>query len=330
VNRRAFLCWLTLGTLCAPIASEAQQTGKMWRIGWLSAGSPTSGEDAGVQRPPSQYRASLRAELRRHGWIERHNVLIEYRFAHGRLERLFDLAAELAGHPVDVIYAETGTAAQAAIRAAGPIPVVFTSGDAVSQGLTSSLSRPDRNATGISIIATDVAGKRLEILKEALPGISSVGVLGCQGGQEAQWRSLEPAARSLNLKLVALDVRSREQLDGAFAAAKRLRVDALFVLDCGLFNALEPELMTRHNLPSMYPFSHFAELGGLLAYGRDPTEAARRTAWYVDRLLRGAKPSELPIEQPMTFRLTINMKTARALGLAIPPSLLLRADQVIE
>jgi putative ABC transport system substrate-binding protein len=332
MDRRRFLLTSLAGALATPLAAEGQQAAKVVRLGYLSPNVPTAGEDPQVDLPASRFRAEFREALRRHGWLEGQNLRVEYRFARGQLGRLQDLAAELAQLDMDIIYAETGTAAQAAIQATSTIPIVFTSGDAVVQGLTSSLIRPDRNATGISIMAPDTVTKRLELFKEALPRGSRVGVLWCPGSEsdETQWRNTQNAARSLSLKLVAFEVRNRQDIDAAFVAAAKKRADALFFFDCGLFNALGSKIMTQHRLPSMYPLSHFAEAGGLMAYGRDNKEAARRVAWYVDRILRGAKPANLPIEQPSKFELVINLKTAKALGLTIPPSLLLRADQVIE
>jgi putative ABC transport system substrate-binding protein len=321
-----------LSIVTAALAAEAQQAAKVVRLGYLSPSNPTAGEDPQVEVPASRFRSEFREALRRHGWLEGQNLRIEYRFARGQLERLQDLAAELAQLDVDLIFAETGTAAKAAIQATSTIPTVFMSGDAVAQGLTSSLIRPDRNSTGMTSMSPDTVTKRLKLLKEALPRSSRVGVLRCPGPalDEATWRTTQDAARSLSLELVSFEVRSRQDVDAAFATAANNRTDALFFFDCGLFNALGSKIMTQHRLPSMYTTSNFAEAGGLMAYGYEVKEASRRLAWYVDRILRGAKPGELPIEQPTRFELVINLKTAKALRLTIPPSLLGRADQVIE
>jgi putative tryptophan/tyrosine transport system substrate-binding protein len=330
VNRRAFVTGLG-AVLAAPRAAGAQHAGKMYRLGYLSPAYPTSGEDPQSDLPPTPYRATLREQLRQYGWVEGRNLSIEYRFARGDLKRLPDLVAELIGLPADVIFSETGTAAMAAVKATRVIPIVFSAGDAVAQGLTSSLARPDRNATGLSVLSTDISPKRLELLKEALPRITRVAVMRCVGSKidERDWQQTERAANLLRLRLLPLDIRSREDVDAAFATATK-QADALFVLDCALFNALGPAVMSQSRIPAMYALNQYAREGGLMAYGRDSDENARRAAWYIDKILRGARPKDLPIEEPTKFVLTINLKTAKALGLTIPPSVLLRADQVIE
>jgi putative ABC transport system substrate-binding protein len=254
------------GGIAAPPVVGAQQTGKLYRLGYLSPGSPTSGEDPQSDRPPSRYRASIREQLRQYGWVEGRNLSIEYRFARGDHNRLPDLAAELIRLPVDVIYCETGTAAVAAVEATRVIPIVFTSGDPLAQGLTSSLARPDRNATGLTAVSVDITAKRLELLKEALPRISRVAVMRCLGSKtgdrlgDRDWQQTQHAAGLLRLTLLPLDIQSRADVEPAFARAKK-QADALFVPDCALFNALGPGVMSQSRIPAMYALNHFAEAG---------------------------------------------------------------------
>jgi len=330
MSRREFVAAST-AFIAAPLAGDAHPAGKVYRVGYLSAAFPTSGEDEQSDRPAGRYRAAFREQLRQYGWLPGRNFRIEYRFAQGDLRRLPDLAAELIQLPVDVIFGETGTAAQAAVRATRGTPVVFSVADALAQGLTSSLTRPDRNATGLSVESVETAAKRVALLKEALPRMSRLAVMHCSGpkASELEWQQAEHAAALLQLNVLPLDIQSREDLDTAFATAKT-QADALLVLDCGLFNALGPVVMSQTHIPAMYVQNQYAEAGGLMAYGRSAQENAQRAAWYVDKILRGSAPSELPVEQPTKFELVINLKTAKALGLTIPPSLLLRADQVIE
>src|SRR5262245_3501595 len=239
MDRRRFLLTSLAGALAAPLGAGAQQSGKVYRVGYLTPAFPTSGEDPRSDRPPEPFRALFREQLRQYGWIAGRNLSIEYRYARGDPKRLPDLAAELTQLPVDVIFCATGAAAQAAVEVARGIPIVFGAGDALAQGLTSSLARPDRNATGLSVMSVDLTPKRLELLKEALPRISRVAVMRCLGSEmgEEAWQQAERTAGLLRLTLLPLGVRSREDVNAAFATARK-QADAVFVPDCPLFNAL--------------------------------------------------------------------------------------------
>ncbi len=294
-------------------------------IGVLAPGSA----DAARASP---YRQQFSQALRDLGWIEGETVLFERRFAEGDLERLPELAAELVRLKVDVICAPTGSAAVAAMRATQTIPIVMQTGDPFG-GLPTNLARPDKNVTGQVAMSDDIAGKRLELLKEALPRASRVAVLWCPGGPTRsgqQWTITEDAARTLKIQLLPLDVRSRDDLQMAFTTAVKQRADGLVLFECSLFNALPRALLVQHRLPAIYIWADFAEAGGLMAYGPDIGTRNYSIGAQIDKILRGAKPSEIPVEQPTKYRLVINLKTAKALGLTIPRSLLSRADEVIE
>jgi putative tryptophan/tyrosine transport system substrate-binding protein len=328
---------LALSLLVAPLCSDALQARKVARIGLLHPSSPG----------PSPLLDAFRQRLRELGWVEGQNLAIEYRWAEGQLERLPDLAADLVGRKVDVIVAITGTTARAAQKATSTIPIVFTgSGDAIAQGLVPSLARPEGNVTGVTYLSTELSGKQLELLKEAMPGLSRVAVL-C--GPTVSWpsdpvkdlssdlqlREIETAAHALGLHLHSLEVRGLDDLEGAFAAATRDHAEALVVLDCAPLNVRHVyrrviDLAAMHRLPAMYPLRNRVETGGLMAYGPNLREWFLRAAVLVDKILRGAKPADLPVEQPMRFELVLNRKTAETLGLTFPPTLLLRADEVLQ
>jgi putative ABC transport system substrate-binding protein len=245
------------------------------------------------------------------------------------------LAEKFVRLNVDVIVAQSGFAASAAKKATQAIPIVMlSSGDAVSQGLVTSLAHPGGNVTGLTMIAPALSQKRLEVLRELLPTMSRVGVLWCGSGEGAigdlEWKETRAA---VGVKLLSLAVRDAQDSEKAFSSAKQQHVDAVIVLDCSLLNARArhiTDLARTSRLPAVYPYSIYPEVGGLMSYGPDLRDAARRAATYVDKILKGAKPGDLPVEQPTKFELVINLKTAKALGLTIPPSLLQRADQVIE
>jgi ABC-type uncharacterized transport system substrate-binding protein len=322
---------LTLSLLMAVPTTEAQPGAKIPRVGVLSAGSPP---------PRSPSLASLEAfrqRLHDLGYIEGQNILLEWRWAEGREEGLPALAAELVGLPVDLIVATTTRAVQAAQHATRMIPIVMAvSADPVASGFVASLAHPGGNITGMSIMAPEVSGKRLELLRNIRPSMARVGILlnPAQPGSRIDVQGLEVASQSLGLQLSILEVRSAEAFESAFAAMRRVEADALLVLPDPLL--LDPHrhniaaLALQHRLPAMYGWRHFVEAGGLMSYGPRLPDMYRRAAYYVDRILKGAKPADLPVEQPTQFELVINLKTAQALGLTMPPALLLLADEVIQ
>ncbi len=322
---------LAVFILTASLAAEAQPTGKIYRIGYLAAGW---GSGTAYLRPLEAFRQGLR-EL---GWVEGQNVLIEYRFAEGRLERLPGLAEELVRLKVDVIAASPTPAALAAKNATRTIPIVGMSlTEPVGVGLVASLARPGGNVTGVAYgFDTDIFGKQLELLKEVIPKVRRVAVLSNPGNSPAQpliMSSVEGAARSLGLQLQLLEARGPGEFDGAFAVMAKERAGALLVTGDPMFflhRARLAGLAVKHRLPSMSTQGQWVEAGGLMSYGPSFPDLYRRAATYVDKIFKGAKPADLPIEQPTKFELVINLKTAHALGLTIPRSLLQRADQVIE
>jgi len=329
VDRRAFVATLAGGMLAAPLAAQAQQSGKVWRIGYLGSTPLTEPEMAPV------WTAFVEA-LREHGWAESRNIVIERRYADGHVERFSELAVELARLRVDVIVAASHPAALAATKATSDIPIVMAGvGDALRYGLVASLARPGGNVTGITLITQDVAAKGLELLKELSPRPMRVGFLRNVGlpFSDVIWNDVRTAAAQLGLILRPLDVRSADDLEPAFATAARDRLDALFVrADPLLFANRERvvKLAAQHRLVAMYSAGEFVRGGGLMCYSAPLTAAFRGAAAYVDKILKGAKPADLPVEQPTKFELVINLKTAKALGLTIPPSLLARADEVIQ
>jgi putative ABC transport system substrate-binding protein len=328
MNRRAFLSAVTGGLLAAPLAAEAQPAGKVPRLAYLSASSAASATWA-VE--------AFRQGLRDLGYIEGTNILIEYRWADGRFERLPGLAAELARSKVDIIVAQNTVAALAAKNATSTIPIILvTVGDPVGSGLVASLACPGGNVTGLSLFSTlAISGKQLELLKEAFPTLSQVAVLANPANPPTAdlLTQTERAARSLGLRLRVVQVREPKEFGDAFDAMKNERVPALLVIADPLVNDSRGRIVAfaaTNRLPVVYPYRTFVDAGGFMSYGVDNSDLSRRAATYVDRILKGAKPAELPIEQPTKFELVINLKTAKALGLTIPPSLLARADQVIE
>ncbi len=332
MNRRDFVvavvALLALGVAAAPLAAEAQQAGKVYRIGYLSTPTRESVEH-GLQ-------AFLR-KLRELGWAEGQNLIIEYRWAEGNVERLPDLAAELVRRNVDVIVAPAGSAALAAKNATSSIPIVMIfPSDPVEIGLVASLRRPGENITGTTFTpGPGIFGKQLQILKEAIPRASRVAILSNPADQSfaLQMRELEAAARSLHIRLQHVEARGPEDFDSAFAAMARERAEALLVTGTSTFLAHRSrlaELAVKGRLPTMYSFRENVEAGGLMAYAVNMADFVGRAAVYVDKILKGAKPADLPVEQPTKFELVINLKTAKALSLTIPQSLLLRADEVIQ
>jgi putative tryptophan/tyrosine transport system substrate-binding protein len=329
VDRRRFLLTSLVGALSAPLAAEGQQARKVPRIGWLAASM------AGKSHMTDAFLQGL-AEF---GYVEGSNVVIEYRDAEGKIERLPALAAELVALKVDVILAGGTAQALAAMQATKIIPIVVAGAvDPIADGLVTSLARPGGNVTGTSMIAPELAGKRLELLKQTVPGISRVAVfwhprtLGDRTEKD-MLKGADVAARALGIRLQFIQARRPADFERAFSEMTKARVDAVSVWTSPMFNSERSRLVdlaAKNRLPAVYPWREAVDAGGLMAYGPNPADGFRLCAIYVDKILRGAKPADLPIEQPTKFELVINLKTARALGLTIPPALLARADQVIE
>jgi putative ABC transport system substrate-binding protein len=318
-----------LMALFSPDTAGAQQTGKVPRIGILAT-SRTSG--------PHMLEA-FRQGLRELGWVEGRTVMIEFRSADGQIERLPALAAELVALPVDVILLAGPIQAHAAKQATRTIPIVFaTVGDPVGSGLVASLARPGGNLTGLSSITPELVGKRLEFLKQALPSVKRVGVLWTPGGvaertQQEMMNQTRAAARALGMQLHVVEAQGPADFTRAFSDMTRARVGALTVLPHVMYIVERRrlvELAAQNRLPTMYPLREFVDAGGLMSYGADDADLFRRAATYVDKILKGAKPDDLPVQQATKFQLIINTKTARALGLTILSSVLTRADQVID
>ena len=328
MDRRTFLFVFSLGALSAPLAAEAQPAGKVHRIGFLSSGSSTA------TTPLSE--AFLQG-LRELGWVEGQNFVIQYRSAEGRSDRLPDFAAELVRLKVDIIVAPGSPAAAAAKNATGTIPIVMIAvGSPVEQGLIASLARPGGNVTGLSFsVGLEIFGKELELLKEIVPKVHRVTILSnpANPAHALAIRGVKGAAQSLGVQLQLLEARGPTEFDGAFAAMAQERAGALLVVADTLFlvhRTRLADLAARSRLPAAYGFRDNVEAGGLMSYGPSVPDLFRRAATYVDKILKGAKPADLPVEQPTKFELVINMKTAKALGLTMPSSLLQRADQLIE
>jgi putative ABC transport system substrate-binding protein len=315
---------LTLSLLAAPLAAKAQSLAKVPKIGWLASGSPPSE----TNRQQSPFLQGLR-EL---GWVEGQNLVIEYRWAQGNQERVPELAAELVQLRVDVIVAGDSRVIAAAKHATNTIPIVMTiSADPVRVGLIESLARPGGNVTGLTVLAPELVGKRLELLKEAVPGMSRVAVLG--ESVQYEWSALAEATQAFGLQLHALRVDSPDEFAPAFAAAMREHANALLVLLSPLTNRSMHRIVdfaAQNRLPAMYGLKEYVKVGGLMAYGWSIPALYRRAAAYVDKILKGVQPADLPVERPMTFELVINLKTAEALGLTIPPLLLYQAAEVIR
>ena len=324
MRRRQFITLLG-GAAAWPLAARAQQAGKIRAIGLLSPAS----------RSPSVVPALFDA-LAELGWIEEKNLVVERRYAENRLERLPELAAELVRLNVEVIVANGTLGPLAAKRATSTIPIVMTAaGDPLGSGLVASLARPGGNVTGISLMAPDLGGKRLELLKELLPRLARVAVLWNAANPYAAivFKETQAAGRTLGIEVQSLEVRGPDDFDGAFDTARKQRPDALITVEDPLTFSHQKRIAdfaTGQQLPSLYGFREFVVAGGLMSYGANVADLFRRAASYVDKILKGAKPADLPVQQPTTFELVINVKTARALGLEIPPTLLARADEVIE
>jgi putative ABC transport system substrate-binding protein len=327
ITRRDFIGTLAGSLLAAPHAAAAQQVGKVYRIGFLSPGPG-----------PSSSTEAFRQGLRELGYVEGRNLSIEYRWAAGKVERLPELAKELVLLKVNIIVASSTPTIEAAKRATSTIPIVMVAvADPVGSGLVDGLARPGGNVTGLSLMSTDLAGKRLQLVRELLPKATRVAVLTYRGytsPSKAYLEQMRAAAKQMGLQLMVQEANEAgDDLPGAFAAVERERAQALDVrvTASSTYNPKRiVDLAAQHRLPVVYDARNFVEAGGLVSYGPNLQEINRRAAFYVDRILKGAKPADLPIEQPIKFDLVINLKTAKALGLTIPPSLLARADEVIE
>jgi putative tryptophan/tyrosine transport system substrate-binding protein len=324
-NRRKFIMLLG-GAAAWPIVVRAQQAGKQPTIGFLGANTASTqrtATDAFVQR------------LRELGWIENRTVAIEYRWGEGRDERFAEIAAEFVRLKVDVIFTYATPSSIAAKKATAVIPIVFAAaGDPVGTGLVASLARPGGNITGLSIQQTDLASKRLEMLRDVVPGLRTVAILAniTSPNSVLEMAEAQAAAGTVGLAVVTSEVRGVEDIAPAFDALKG-RADALYVCGSPLMTSHRSQINTLAlgvRLPTMHGFRELAEAGGLMSYGPNFPSLFRRAAEYVDKILRGAKPSDLPVEQPTQFDLVLNLTTARALGLEVPPTLLARADEVIE
>ena len=328
MNRRMFLSALSGSLFAGPLGAEGQP-GEVFRIGVLGTSPPT---DPAAVRLWGVFFQRLR-EL---GYVEGQNLTVERRFSEGRAERLPDLAADLVRLKVAVIVAASGPAPLAAQSVTKTIPIVMTNqADPVGSGLVANLARPGGNITGLSLLSADIAGKQLALLREAIPRVSRVAVLRNPTNKDHALllKEVEVAARSLRIQPHAFEARDSEEFDGAFAAMTRERAGAGLVLGDPMFflhRTRIADLAAKQRLPTMFVFREHAEAGGLMAYGASLSDMFRQVATFVDKILRGAKPADLPVEQVTKLELVINLKTAKALGLTIPPSLLQRADQVIE
>jgi putative ABC transport system substrate-binding protein len=321
---------LTLSLTLAPLAAEAQQAGKIDRIGYLT---PSSAGDT------PHLREAFRQGLRDLGYVEGRNVVIEYRSAEGKVERLPALAAELVALKVDVILAPSTPAALAAKQATKTIPIVFTSvADPVASGLVTSLARPGGNVTGLATLAPELVGKCLELLKQAVPGVSRVAVLWTPGAlgertEKDMLKATDVAAQALGVRLQFVEARGPEDFDRAFSEMTGARTGALTVFPSAMLffeRRRLVDLAAKSRLPTVFTWRESVDAGGLMGYGPNQADFNRRAATYVDKILKGAKPADLPVEQPTKFELVINLKTANALGLTIPQSILGRADEVIQ
>lgn len=326
MNRRTFLCGLTLGTLGLALAAQAQQAGKVYRVGFLWDG-PAVFPDA-IE--------AFRRGLRDLGYVEGRTIAIEHRWADGKPERMRELAQELVRLKVDVIVAPSSIYTGAAKQATSTIPIIFMShADPLGSGHVASLARPGGNITGLSLMMTETNVKGLELLKEAVPGLSRVAVIfdPATPSHGPGLKAVEIAGLALGLRIQSVPVRSATQYESAFSSIVSERAGAVLVLSTPLFIAgAKPlaALAMTHKLPSLFGPRHHVEAGGFMSYSPDRADLWRRGASYVDKILKGANPADLPVQQPTKFELVINLKTAKALGLTIPESFLLRADAVID
>src|SRR5215510_12064007 len=329
MRRREFISLLSGAAVGWPVAANAQQAAKIARIGYLSTDLAGS----------SGLREAFRQGLHDLGYVEGRNVVIEYRDAEGKMDRLPALAAELVALKVDVIVAPGTLHALATKQATRTIPIVFTLvPDPVGSGLVTSLARPGGNATGLSNLTASLVGKRLQLLAQAVPGVSRVAALWAPGAHDGheekeKLKGAEVAARALGVRLQFVEARRPEDFDRAFSDMTSAVVGALTMLPSSmLFNERRRlvDLAAKHRLPAVHFARPFVDAGGLMAYGANGPDLVRRAGTYVDKILKGAKPADLPVEQPTKFELVINLKTAKALGLEVPPQLIAQADELIE
>ncbi len=323
--RRIVICLLLTVAL-----AEAQQPAKIFKIGWLGTRSGTGGES-----DASGGRARTLRMLNERGYIDGKNITFEFRSAENRLDRHSALAEELVGLKVDVLVASSGNAVRALKNATRTIPIVFLlPGDPVAAGVVDSLARPGGNITGFTTIGFELIGKRLELIKETVPKLTRVAVLWDPRTTGSQaWKEHELSARELGLQLHSMEIRSANDIEEAFKGATKTRSAALAVSQSPLVNSnlkKIADLALKHRLPAIYTRGDFVDSGGLMSYGADQEEPYRRLAYYIDRILKGAKPAELPVERPMKFEMVINFKTAKTLGLTIPPIVLMRATRVVK
>jgi len=325
-RRRKLIIALGASALAMPLASFAQQPAKIHRVGFLRTSAP-----------PASYLEAFREGLKELGYVEGKNVVFDSRWADGTIEQLPALAAELARFKPDVVVTDGTPPAQAVRKAMSTIPIVMvSSGDPVSSGLIASLARPGGNTTGLTSINADLGGKALELLKEIVPKLTHVAILGSGASPVHQlfMKNTEAPARALGLKLIPLLFRGPEDYENAFRVALKERAHAILIRGVPFTSTVHRQrlvdLAAKNRLPAMYETGDMAELGGLISYGASRPDMYRRGAVFVDKILRGAKPGDLPVEQPTIFELVINMKTAKALGLKVPNSILVRANKVIE
>jgi len=320
-----FLAVLIVVALCA--LAEAQQAKKVPRIGFLSTGSSTD-----IQSLYSARYDAFRQGLRDLGYVEGKNIIVEYRLAEGKIERLPDLATELVRLNVALIVTTTTPGILAIKKASGTIPIVFASiSDPVASGFVDSLARPGGNMTGLTILAPELSGKRLELLKESFPNVRRVAILWNPDAEVNVFKGTQAAASALGLQLHSLEVRTANDFESAFQAA--VRDHALLTVPTPIVNNHQSGIIqfaAKNRLPAMYAVPEFTDAGGLMSYAPSYTALYHRAAWYVDKILKGAKPADLPVEQPTKFELWINLKTAKQIGVTIPDSVLFRADKVIK
>ena len=328
VARSALVACVILGVISGSLPAAAQAPQKTFRVGHLAA--PGRTPDGAPPRP-------LREALRELGYVEGQNIAYEARFAEAKFERLPELAAELVRLKVDVIVAQGGAAVEAARRATSTIPIVIplAAGDAVALGWIASLARPGGNITGLSDESVQLSAKRMELLKEAVPKATVIAILWNEAdpGMTLRYREIEKAARTLRVEVQALGVRGPEDFAAAFATMTRRRPDAIFLVADALTNVNRKqfiEFAATNRIPAMYESYAIVREGGLMSYGSHTADEFREAARYIDRILKGAKPADLPAVQPTRYYLTVNRKTATSLGLAMPPTLVLRTDELVE
>ena len=318
---------LMAGVLFLALVSGSAPAGaaeKIYRVGILFIG--------GRDQPHLE---SFKRGLRDRDYAEGNNIILIYRYAEGKQERLADLAAELLGEKVDVIVTTAAISAMAVRRITQTLPIVMTTGNPLEEGLAASLAKPGGNVTGLSVMSSDMSVKRLELLKESFPKKSRVAALWSPREREAVigFKETDDAAKALSLRLHPLEIKSADDIDGAFKAMTKARDQAIIIILSPLSTLNSKrivELALKHRLPGIYPTRQFAEEGGLMAYGPLIGDLYRRAATYVDKILKGTKPADLPIEQPMKFELVVNLKTAKQIGVTVPPNVLVRADKVIR